>query len=270
MRASHAEFNRVIGMYAGFGGLPPGSSGSSSSGGSGGWLDDIGDFAKGVLQRAKFSAAAFKWRTSWTYSDELNSLQNDQDILEALRLVGTNHFFQPAYSNLMSRLYPSGMSRLYHSGGAAKVYDEFWDGLDDMNLRQLFSGSVGSLAATVRKTMAAETSKRVVITAIALKRFQIKHGFFPEKLSDLTPEFLPSVPLDPVDGKPLRYHSNSDGTFLLYSIGENGVDDGGDPSLEKGVTSSNFYWQNNHALDWVWPQPATDPEIKYFYEHPPK
>jgi hypothetical protein len=69
-----------------------------------------------------------------------------------------------------------------------------------------------------------------------------------------------------MDGEPLRYRPNVDGTFLLYSVGENGVDDGGDPSLEKGVTSSNYSWQNIHALDWVWPQPATEIEIQAYYK----
>ena len=37
-------------------------------------------------------------------------------------------------------------------------------------------------------------------------------------------QLLASVPLDAVDGQPLRYRRNADGTFSLYSIGENGVD----------------------------------------------
>jgi hypothetical protein len=110
----------------------------------------------------------------------------------------------------------------------------------------------------------------MTITAIALKRFQLKHGNYPADLNSLVPEFLPAVPLDPVDGQPLRYRRNADGTFLLYSVSENGVDDGGNPALEKGVTNSSYSWQNPHALDWVWPQPATEAEIKFFYEHPPK
>jgi hypothetical protein len=94
----------------------------------------------------------------------------------------------------------------------------------------------------------------------------LRHGQLPETLDELVPDFLPSVPIDPNGGKPLRYHPNSDGTYLLYSVGENGVDDGGDPLLEAGVTGSNMYWQNNHALDWVWPQPATEAEIQKYYE----
>jgi hypothetical protein len=69
-----------------------------------------------------------------------------------------------------------------------------------------------------------------------------------------------------MNGEPLHYRPNADGTFLLYSVGENGVDDGGNPSLEKDVTSSNYYWQNPHALDWVWPQPATGDEIQAYYK----
>ena len=121
-----------------------------------------------------------------------------------------------------------------------------------------------------KKVMKVETARQMTITAIALKRFQLKHGNYPAQLSELAPEFLASVLLDPVDGQPLRYRLNSDGTFLLYSIGENGKDDGGNPALEKDIESSSFGWQNPHALDWVWPQPATDAEIKFFYDNPPK
>ena len=109
------------------------------------------------------------------------------------------------------------------------------------------------------------TTKEVVITAIALKRFQMKNGHYPTGLAGLVPAFLPAVPLDPVDGKPLRYRSNGDGTFLLYSVGENGKDDGGNPSLEKGAKSSSYFWDNPDALDWVWPQPATPQEVQNYY-----
>ena len=132
------------------------------------------------------------------------------------------------------------------------------------------SDSIGILASAFHKVMLYETADRVVVTAIALKRFQLKHGEYPEKLSQLVPELLVSPPLDAVDGQLLRYRRNANGTFTLYSIGENGVDDGGDPSLEKNVTSSSYYWQNVHSLDWVWPQPATAAEVQYYYEHPPK
>src|ERR1022692_2022231 len=85
----------------------------------------------------------------------------------------------------------------------------------------------------------------------------------------LAPEFFPAVPIDPYDGKSLRYHPNDDGTYLLYSVGEDGRDDGGDPT-NVASGSSSFYWQNNRARDWVWPQPATDEEIQNYYDNQSK
>ena len=102
----------------------------------------------------------------------------------------------------------------------------------------------------------------MTITAIALQRCKLAHGGYPDTLASLVPEFLVAVPPDPVDGRPLRYRRQEDGTFLLYSVGENGMDDGGNPALDGKVKSKNFYWQNHHALDWVWPQPAAAGDFK--------
>jgi hypothetical protein len=118
--------------------------------------------------------------------------------------------------------------------------------------------------------MVVDVAKKTVTTAIALKRYQLRHGNLPPNLSALVPEFLPAVPLDPVDGNPLHYRPNGDGTYLLYSVGSNGKDDGGNPELEKYVEGKSIYWLNNHALDWVWPQPATAVEISNYWAHPTK
>ena len=64
---------------------------------------------------------------------------------------------------------------------------------------------------------------------------------------------------------PHAWQIMSNGKVLIH-VGENGVDDGGDPALEKGAGSSSFNWLNPHALDWVWPQPATPEEIQKYYE----
>ncbi len=122
------------------------------------------------------------------------------------------------------------------------------------------------MSAVFNKVMRIEAAKQMTVTAIALKRYQLKNGKYPASLDSLVPGLVAAVPVDPVNGEPLHYRLNSDGTFLLYSVGENGVDDGGNPSLEKGTTSASLYWQSPHALDWVWPQPATAEEIQKYYE----
>ena len=74
-------------------------------------------------------------------------------------------------------------------------------------------------------------------TACALERHWLAHGSYPETLAELVPTYIDKVPLDIVNGDPLRYRRTDNGKFLLYSVGLDGKDDGGD--LKK---------------DWAWPQ----------------
>jgi len=217
------------------------------------------------FQRAKFDMEIFLWRYWWSYQDELRSLRGWEILEKSARQAETSG----AFATLLHQQQAS-LEKLGLFPGYDKLSDPVSLALESPSLKTMQSDSVKVLSSCLRRVMNIETLRSMTITAIALKRYHLKHGKYPPDLNALVPEFFPEVPLDPVDGKPLRYKLNSDGTFTLYSVGENGVDDGGNPSLEKGVTSSSYYWQNPHALDWVWPQPATEAEIKFFYEHPPK
>jgi hypothetical protein len=68
-------------------------------------------------------------------------------------------------------------------------------------------------------------SIRVSYTGMAIERFHLAHGRWPEHLQDLVPQFLSAVPLDPFDGAPLRIvRSGSD--VVVYSISQDGEDQG--------------------------------------------
>lgn len=73
-------------------------------------------------------------------------------------------------------------------------------------------------------------------TGIALERHRLAHGAHPETLAALAPEFLTEIPADPCDGGPLRYRRQADGSPLAWSIGIDGIDEGGKPHQrrEKG------------------------------------
>lgn len=68
---------------------------------------------------------------------------------------------------------------------------------------------------------------RSALTALAVERYRLKHGRWPERLEDLVPAFLPALPTDPYTGSPLVYRQNDDG-IVVYSVGVNGKDDQGD------------------------------------------
>ena len=96
-----------------------------------------------------------------------------------------------------------------------------------------------------------ETERRLVVMAIALERYRQRRGKYPDRPADLTPELLPHVLQDPMDGQPLRYRPATDGGFLLYAVGDDGKDDGGDAS---SPTGSLIEWYRNQ--DVVWPARA--------------
>ncbi len=102
--------------------------------------------------------------------------------------------------------------------------------------------------STMRKN---ETMREMAVAAIAIKRFQLRTGKPPPYLATLVPQYLPRLPRDQMDGRPLRYRLNADGSFVLYSVGEDGLDDGGDPGLPYPSRQTPGLWEGRDA---VWPQ----------------
>lgn len=231
---------RVTPIYA-----PPPYPGAPSPPGT--WSDDLSS----LWYTTKLAYSKTMWRTSWSYSDELHTLRDDQVMLETIRTIETNGFFYPTYTNLENQFY----------GKSASTPNDWFAKLGILDLHNFFSERSLADWQLIDWIARSEGTKRMAIVAIALKRYQLKYGKYPSNLDSLAPEFVHAVPPDPIDGKPLRYRQNEDGTFLLYSIGLNGSDDGGAASPED--------WLSPEALDWVWPQPATAAEIEYFYAHPP-
>lgn len=116
----------------------------------------------------------------------------------------------------------------------------------------------------LQRAAKAEAERRVVITAIALERYQNKNGHYPQTLSELAPEFLQTVPADFMDGQPLRYHLSADSHYLLYSVGLDCVDNGG--ILQTNASNVDFYYYGRReppspGYDIVWPYPATADQI---------
>lgn len=210
-------------------------------------VDDERNFYQKAMDGISTQWAKFQWRWFGSYTDEVRGVQMWGAVIEGTQMMGTNHSLQSVQSFVNTNFVQFG-----------------FDSVKD-NPYAIISQYAHNQLSAMRKAANAEIARNLVITAITLKRYELQHHQLPATLDELTPDLLKVVPIDWMDGQPLRYRRNADGTFLLYSVGENGKDDGGDPSLEKGVTGSNFYWQNNRALDWVWPQPATEEEIQKYY-----
>lgn len=88
-----------------------------------------------------------------------------------------------------------------------------------------------------------QTALNLAVTACALERYRSDRGSYPSALEVLAPEYIESVPIDVVNGQPLRYRLSPDSRFRLYSAGLNCQDDGGVSTNDK---------------DWVWGYPASE------------
>ncbi len=99
----------------------------------------------------------------------------------------------------------------------------------DQELRQphaILSHFMPSMHRFIRTDLAHLTLLRVAGVAMAVEQYRLANGNLPERLADLVPAFLPDVPLDPYDGRPLRYRRREKG-YVVYSIGKDLTDDGG-------------------------------------------
>lgn len=80
---------------------------------------------------------------------------------------------------------------------------------------------------------------RCAAVGVAIERYRLDHDKkAPETLDALVPKYLKALPLDPFDGKPLRFRREERG-WTVYSIGPNLRDDSGYEPV-KGQRGDNF------------------------------
>jgi hypothetical protein len=123
---------------------------------------------------------------------------------------------------------------------AAQPGPAMLDGFDkhDQAIRSTRGGGVLAgllLPAAWRVAYAAldgDAGRGLARLAAGCAAYKAKHGKYPEKPAELVPEFLPEVPADPYDGRPLRL-KRADGGLVLYSLGRDRKDDGGRPEDDK-------------------------------------
>ena len=111
-----------------------------------------------------------------------------------------------------------------------------------------------AFSKSVTKYVRAQSSVDLARVAIALERYRLAHGGYPDSLDALAPQFMKKVPHDVIGGGPLHYRRTSDGQFVLYSVGWNERDDGGVVVLQKGSTPAVDINQG----DWVWRYPQKE------------
>ena len=151
------------------------------------------------------------WAKAWAEGDELRFLEQMQPLIDGVRRDITNanyHGLRATFAEAMRDLK-----------GPQTPLNRFRFRVTSMVIPNWEKAA----AALLRN----ETQRQMALTAIALKRHQLKHGKLPADLAALTPEFLLAPPIDHLGGRPLTYQPLSDHRFTLRSVGNNQRDDQG-------------------------------------------
>jgi hypothetical protein len=107
-----------------------------------------------------------------------------------------------------------------------------------------------ALAKAVQKFAIVQAELDQARVACALERYRLAHGQYPETLDGLAPHFIGQLPHDIINGEPLHYRRVENDKFVLYSVGWNETDDGGETAFRKAGAV------DREKGDWVWQYPA--------------
>ncbi len=162
------------------------------------------------------------------------------------------------------------------SAGEAKLADEFYDRLIAWSERPAADRTgpspaawlqakplerypiVGMLGPSVEGSLRSEQQmvlyESATRAAVAVCRYMLDEGVPPPTIEALVPRYLGAVPSDPFRGEGLVYRPQPDphtgAPFTLYSVGHDGVDDGGLPSRPRGRTE-NTGWDESFTREWI-------------------
>jgi hypothetical protein len=112
------------------------------------------------------------------------------------------------------------------------------DGRDPLSVFTANMISVEVLEALIRATSRARTTLHANECLVSVRRWQLTHRGSPRSLLIAVKDAgLKSVPSDPYDGKPLRLITK-DGEPVVYSVGRDGKDDGGQKDSKNDALNS--------------------------------
>ncbi|MCE9610283.1 MAG: hypothetical protein K8R23_08835 [Chthoniobacter sp.] len=154
-----------------------------------------------------------------------------------------NQFFD----ELMSRVDPEGV-RFFPDTPAPSSPENF-KGVVEPYYFFLFRMASPVYSAVEENFVRLQTQLDQTRIAIALERFRLARGAYPETLAELVAEFMAEVPLETYSRQPMSYRRKEGGTIHLYGWGKNRKDDG-------GVVDPKIWEKSQRDEIWLYAPPA--------------
>lgn len=190
------------------------------------------------------------WKLAWVSQDSLRALASWQSLLEKQRRVAATSWKDLRATGLRGDADWFGALLIPTDQDIPPWWTRF---------RFLVSGRPSALSEVLcRRTVMADAQARMTVAALAIQRHQLDTGHLPDTLAALVPKYLSAVPKDPMDGGELRYRrveakDKATEEYVLYSVGTNSVDDGGDP-VQAEESQGHQGGMLREGRDFVWPR----------------
>jgi hypothetical protein len=117
-----------------------------------------------------------------------------------------------------------------------------------------------SLERAIENDLRSCGERRAAAVALAARWYAVEHdGKMPKSWDELVPKYLPGVPLDPyAKAQAMRYVGLPTTQPIVYSVGENGTDDGGS---EQNRFNRPYFnkWNSLDIVTHLTPQPREQP-----------
>jgi hypothetical protein len=175
------------------------------------------------LQNAALRAVWAIWPAGWFNEDKAGYIGTIQRYIDAVQ--------QP-------KELPPTLTEIEAAHAGSSVWNKIRNPLSYQAMPVLMSPT--------KRITATQTILRSLATACAVERYRMAHGRLPSTLEDLVPAFLPSIPTDPLTGKPLCYKPSESSSYLIYGTGWDQTDNAG-----SGVTAmTGLSSRLENQADW--------------------
>jgi hypothetical protein len=130
-----------------------------------------------------------------------------------------------------------------------KVQHSAWD-----RLKEFATGSILKQSIEVHRTayLNALSRRRALKIITGILRYRNAHGSWAESLEQINDLGWGEVMIDPVNGNTFGYRV-CDGSFVLYSKGENGIDEGGRHRAAMEPNSLEVLVEEDDVVFWPGP-----------------
>jgi hypothetical protein len=171
-------------------------------------------------------AKAENWDSDWFGDEEIPPLA----VLDLYQAIGLFDRAAIVYLDRMGAYLD--ICRL-PEGERLEAAKEIDDRVQSMSgMPEFFRRFVVTFSRSTAIELGATAQMRAALVGLAIERYRLAVGKLPDSLEKLVPAYLDSVPRDPFDGAQLRYKRLEKG-YVVYSIGEDGSDDGGKERLPR-------------------------------------